>query len=503
MAVKISGVLKDGTGKPVQNCTIQLKAKRNSTTVVVNTVASEHPDEAGRYSMNVEFGQYSVSLLVEGFPPSYVGDITVYEDSKPGTLNDFLFLEHVTEGDVPPEVLQRFEQMVKEVSRNAAAAQQSAEEVKQHAADVILARERVEKLSGEVQQNAKAVQEGVQHVNGAVEKAKQAANNSATSAAKAELSEEAAESAAVRSEEAAKRAEDIASGVVLEDASTTKKGIVQLCSDTDSDSETLAATPKAVKAVMEDVKELISSSESAMALQSDIYDRTLGRAALPGALGFGALYSKAEIFPSVGGSSSLLAWVKRTGPGRYFVSQNVGDKYNPIINGETFTGELEIKILDEATVSDQDKKDKVVIFYGQQGCVYFNRLIYDGLSSKFTGWENLKNSPKDFVALQQAVSSDPYSSPVVGGLVLASHNIATINSNATVSRGKTFRGSELQPVVLSAGSPMNDVRVQSASLFTYPTDTYTLVGSYAALFGEPTTPVNNKRVIAGLFIRIA
>ncbi len=57
MAVKISGVLKDGTGKPVQNCTIQLKAKRNSTTVVVNTLASENPDEAGRYSMDVEYGQ--------------------------------------------------------------------------------------------------------------------------------------------------------------------------------------------------------------------------------------------------------------------------------------------------------------------------------------------------------------------------------------------------------------------------------------------------------------
>ena len=66
MAVKISGVLKDGTGKPVQNCTIQLKAKRNSTTVVVNTLASENPDEAGRYSMDVEYGQYSVILLVEG-----------------------------------------------------------------------------------------------------------------------------------------------------------------------------------------------------------------------------------------------------------------------------------------------------------------------------------------------------------------------------------------------------------------------------------------------------
>ncbi|EST75219.1 hypothetical protein ECC1470_26446, partial [Escherichia coli ECC-1470] len=41
-----------------------------------------------------------------------------------------------------------------------------------------------------------------------------------------------AESAATRAETAAKRAEDIASAVALEDASTTKKGIVQLSSAT-------------------------------------------------------------------------------------------------------------------------------------------------------------------------------------------------------------------------------------------------------------------------------
>ncbi|HCN2232375.1 prophage tail fiber N-terminal domain-containing protein, partial [Escherichia coli] len=124
MAVQISGVLKDGAGKPIQNCTIQLKAKRNSTTVVVNTVASENPDEAGRYSMDVEYGQYSVILLVEGFPPSHAGAITVYEDSKPGTLNDFLGA--ATEDDVRPEALYRFEKMVEEVARNAEAASQSA-----------------------------------------------------------------------------------------------------------------------------------------------------------------------------------------------------------------------------------------------------------------------------------------------------------------------------------------------------------------------------------------
>ncbi|MBC6518608.1 phage tail protein [Escherichia coli] len=124
MAVQISGVLKDGAGKPIQNCTIQLKAKRNSTTVVVNTVASENPDEAGRYSMDVEYGQYSVILLVEGFPPSHAGTITVYEDSKPGTLNDFLGA--MTEEDVMPEALRRFEVMVEDVARNAEAASQSA-----------------------------------------------------------------------------------------------------------------------------------------------------------------------------------------------------------------------------------------------------------------------------------------------------------------------------------------------------------------------------------------
>jgi hypothetical protein len=123
-AVKISGVLKDGAGKPIQNCTIQLKAKRNSTTVLVNTVASENPDEAGRYSMDVEYGQYSVTLLVEGFPPSHAGTITVYEGSRPGTLNDFLGA--MTEDDVMPEALRRFEEMVEEAARNAEAASQSA-----------------------------------------------------------------------------------------------------------------------------------------------------------------------------------------------------------------------------------------------------------------------------------------------------------------------------------------------------------------------------------------
>ncbi|HFK4786977.1 TPA: hypothetical protein ACF2TM_002004, partial [Escherichia coli] len=78
------------------------------------------------------------------------------------------------------------------------------------------------------------------------------ATEAAGSATAASQSKVAAESAATRAETAAKRAEDIADAVSLEDASTTKKGVVQLSSATNSPSETLAATPKAVKAVMDE-----------------------------------------------------------------------------------------------------------------------------------------------------------------------------------------------------------------------------------------------------------
>ncbi len=80
------------------------------------------------------------------------------------------------------------------------------------------------------------------------------ATETAGSATEAAQSKNAAESAATRAETAAKRAEDIASAVALEDASTTKKGIVQLSSETSSESETLAATPKAVKSAYDNAE---------------------------------------------------------------------------------------------------------------------------------------------------------------------------------------------------------------------------------------------------------
>ncbi|WP_080067121.1 prophage tail fiber N-terminal domain-containing protein, partial [Salmonella enterica] len=392
MPVLISGVLKDATGTPVQNCTIQLKACRTSTTVVVNTVASENPDDAGRYSMDVEQGQYTVTLLVEGYPPSHAGVITVYDDSKPGTLNDFLGA--MTEDDVRPEALRRFEAMVEEVarqaseaSRNATAAGQASEqaqtsagqasesataavnaagaaeasatqaassaasaessagtattkagEASASAASADTARtaaaasaaaaktseentdasrtaagdsaaaaaasataaqtsaaragasETAAKTSetqaassaGDAGASATAAAASEKAATASAAEAKTSETNAATSASTSAASATAASSsaseasthaaasdtsaslaaqsstaagaAATRAEDAAKRAEDIADVISLEDASLTKKGIVKLSSATDSDSEALAATPKAVHAVMDEVQ---------------------------------------------------------------------------------------------------------------------------------------------------------------------------------------------------------------------------------------------------------
>ncbi|HFE8244237.1 TPA: phage tail protein [Salmonella enterica subsp. enterica serovar Newport] len=392
MPVVISGVLKDGTGKPVQGCTVTLTARKNTATVIVNTVASENPDEAGRYSMNVEPGRYSVSLFTEGYPPSRVGDITVYEDSLPGTLNDFLGA--VSEDDVRPDALKRFEDMVAEVARqtdeasrnataagqasgkaqtsadqaaesataaanvagaaassatqaassaasaessagtattkageasasaasadtartaaaaseaaaktseanadasrtaagdsataaaaSATAAQASAESAKASetaakssetqaassaggagaSATAAAASEKAAKVSetsartSETNAAASATAAAASATAAATSasEASSQATASATSASLAAQSSGAAGDAATRSEDAAKRAEDIAAAVHLEDASLTKKGIVQLSSATDSDSEALAATPKAVKDVMSETQ---------------------------------------------------------------------------------------------------------------------------------------------------------------------------------------------------------------------------------------------------------
>lgn len=378
MSVVISGALIDGAGIPMSGCHIILKSRVNTSEVVVRTVADVVTGNCGEYCFKAQTGKYCVYLKQDWRDEYCVGDIAVYDDSKPGTLNDFLTAPD--EGDLKPDVVKRFEEMVAQAQQSAEAASESERQTGQHAADVAQSKKRVEMLAGEVQQNASAVaaskqqveqlasevernagqvQQGVQSVTDAVKLARQAAKDSASSAEdsktdadnaaqsernaksradnaagnaqqtaqdvattetarndaerfaneaensalvsgtardesvdaaeRARQHKEAASSAATSSEQSANTAlvhknnaaeyarqakvsQDASAGNAQEaeqhrdeaqrivddlkgsNASTTEKGLVQLCSDTDNDSEELAATPKAVKTVMDETK---------------------------------------------------------------------------------------------------------------------------------------------------------------------------------------------------------------------------------------------------------
>ncbi|MGT3273465.1 phage tail-collar fiber domain-containing protein, partial [Yersinia enterocolitica] len=133
-----------------------------------------------------------------------------------------------------------------------------------------------------------------------------------------------------------------------------------------------------------------------MNVQSDIYDRTEGRLALPGALGFGGYFRRTKYFSGNNGPAEFMAWVRETPPGRYCVSQFAGSQQ--IIPGVVFSGMIEIII--PSTVGhneDQRQKGKLILFSGVNGDLYLNRLYTNSISADgFIGWENLKLKISDF-----------------------------------------------------------------------------------------------------------
>ncbi|ENB6366342.1 prophage tail fiber N-terminal domain-containing protein [Escherichia coli] len=246
MVVKISGVLKDGTGKPVENCTIQLKARRTSSTVVVNTVASENPDEAGRYSMDVEYGQYSVILLVEGFPPSHAGTITVYEDSQPGTLNDFLGA--MSEDDVRPEALRRFELMVEEAARHAEEAKKNAGEAETSARNAGISASQAEASAANADTSAGDASESARQAAESAAAAKQSEEaSSSSSSAAAQKASESSQSAA--DAELSKKTAESAAGNAARDATTAAEKARESAESAQSAEQSRIAAEEAVNRI--------------------------------------------------------------------------------------------------------------------------------------------------------------------------------------------------------------------------------------------------------------
>ncbi|HCO5731203.1 TPA: prophage tail fiber N-terminal domain-containing protein [Escherichia coli] len=261
---QLKGVIKTPTGEPLGGATITLTSLHNRAGILKG-VFSHVTTQNGEYDFPVLPGVYSVRLTQSTQRLSEIGVIRVYEDSADGSLNDFL---GATDIDLRPEALKKFEELAQQ-------AQQSAEKAGEHATAAEQARQDTEALAGEIQQDAEEIASNVQ-------KAEELASETNQNAARAEqavkdadkivqkavdklgeaatLTGEAKASAeaAAKSERLAEQHKDEAQRIVDDlkgsNASTTEKGLVQLCSDTDNDSEELAATPKAVKTVMDETK---------------------------------------------------------------------------------------------------------------------------------------------------------------------------------------------------------------------------------------------------------
>ncbi|WP_413178480.1 prophage tail fiber N-terminal domain-containing protein [Escherichia coli] len=655
---QLKGVIKTPTGEPLGGATITLTSLHNRAGIL-KSVFSHVTTQNGEYDFPVLPGVYSVRLTQSTQRLSEIGVIRVYEDSTDGSLNDFL---GATDIDLRPEALKKFEELAQQ-------AQQSAEKAGEHATAAEQARQDTETLAGEIQQDA-------EEIAGNVQKAEKLASETNQNAARAEqavkdadkivqkavdkldeaatLTGEAKASAesAAKSEQNAKQHRDEAQRIVDDlkgtNASTTQKGLVQLCSDTDNDSEELAATPKAVKTVMDETKTkapldspaftgtpttptppddavgletanaafvrkllaaLVDSSPEAldtlnelaaalgndpnfsttvinalagkqplndvltaiselseltqradnllyfnqdgnaslsplsekarallaldtpeamrtelelkaaatMEAQSDIYDRTAGCLALPGAFGYGHLFSSSEVvyFSAQNGPAEFLKWVFEVTPGRYAVTQYGGSStsYNPIIAYDMgqpyFRGLVDIDIrygINSGGI--EAEAGRWITFHGDteysegfgEGPAKYQVLVKKSMrpSDLPEAWSRLFWSRKRLMQLLYATENTSKRPPLPGGLVLAAYLPDDGSSEVTLLRAQGVSGSRLRQVVFEVEYRTSGFSAAARS-FVYGD---TLPGTYVALSGGPDVKFYNRGLVS-LFVRIA
>ncbi|EQA2495547.1 phage tail protein, partial [Escherichia coli] len=181
------------------------------------------------------------------FPPSHAGTITVYEDSQPGTLNDFLGA--MTEDDVRPEALRRFELMVEEVARNASAVAQNTAAAKKSASDAGTSAREAATHATDAAGSARAASTSAGQAATSAQSASSSAGTASTKATEASKSVAAAESsksAAATSAGAAKTSETNAAAS-QKSAATSASTATTKASEAATSARDAAASKEAAK----------------------------------------------------------------------------------------------------------------------------------------------------------------------------------------------------------------------------------------------------------------
>ncbi|WP_097740116.1 prophage tail fiber N-terminal domain-containing protein, partial [Escherichia coli] len=179
--------------------------------------------------------------------PSHAGTITVYEDSQPGTLNDFLGA--MTEDDARPEALRRFELMVEEVARNASAVAQNTAAAKKSASDAGTSAREAATHATDAAGSARAASTSAGQAASSAQSASSSAGTASTKATEASKSAAAAESsksAAATSAGAAKTSETNAAAS-QKSAATSASTATTKASEAATSARDAAASKEAAK----------------------------------------------------------------------------------------------------------------------------------------------------------------------------------------------------------------------------------------------------------------
>ncbi|HFU9102004.1 TPA: prophage tail fiber N-terminal domain-containing protein [Escherichia coli] len=487
MSVLISGALINGAGVPMAECKIYLDALVNTSEVVIESFAVIETDAAGQYAFEAQKGKYTVHIKQKNGPKCCVGDISVYDDSKPGTLNDFLTA--LDEGDLKPDVVQRFEEMVAQAQQSAEAAAESERQAGQHAEAVALIKGQVETLADNVQQNTNAVEENTQRV-------EQLASQVEDTAEEIRQDAEAAKQAASDAEQAR---DDI--DVALSATLKTANHLSEIAAEGED-------------AQQESRDNLGLKGAALLDVQSDIYDRTAGCLALPGAFGYGHVFSSSEVvyFSAKNGPAEFLKWVFEVTPGRYAVTQYGGSgiSYNPIIaydGGQPyFRGLVDIEIRSGMHTNSTESDGRCITFHGDaeytgqagEGPAKYQVLVSKSMSPARLpeAWSRLFWSRDRLRQLLCAGDTTSQRAPQPGSLVLAAYLPDSGSSDVTLLRTQFVPGSRLRQAVFEAEYRTTGFSAAARS-FVYGS---TLPGTYLALSGGPDVTFYDRGLVS-LFVR--
>ncbi|EFN9664733.1 hypothetical protein D3G64_24135 [Escherichia coli] len=487
MSVVISGALIDGAGIPMSGCHIILKSRVNTSEVVMRTVADVVTGNCGEYCFKAQTGKYCVYLKQDWRDEYCVGDIAVYDDSKPGTLNDFLTA--LDEGDLKPDVVKRFEEMVAQAQQSAEAAAESERQAGQHVADAQKIKGDCQTLADNVQQNAEAVAEDKRQV-----------------------------------AQRALQVEDTAEGV-RQDAEAAR----QAASDAEQARDEIDAALSATLKTANHLSEIAAEGEEAqqesrdnlglkdaalLDVQSDIYDRTTGCLALPGAFGYGHLFSPSEVvnFSATSGPAEFIKWVFTVTPGRYAVTQTSvsGNSYKPIIASDAggqpyFRGLVDIDIRNGWRETEDSRW---ITFHGDaeytggfgEGPAKYQVRVWKSMSPDELpkAWSRLFWSPMRLMRGLFATDLTNERNPAVGGLILAAYLPDAGSSEVKLVRGQGVLGSRLRQVIFEAEYRDSGFSAAARSFVCGST----LPGGYMSLSGAVNVKFFNKGLVS-LFVRIA